>query len=116
MRAGAVALLLFGCSQGAPTPPAPAAQAAVHDCAACGKNLQIVNQPITTMKKNRLITPELDATELARRLGRPDLEPTIAELIVTVQTRILSAKTDLQASTALDDFIASLNQLARPTL
>ena len=117
MRSCAFALFLVACSQGAP--PARTQPAVVRDCAACGTRLAIVSAPAafapTELTKGKLITPELDPTQIAARMGHPELEPRIAELVGTVEARVLAAQTDRQAATALEDFISELNRLARPT-
>jgi hypothetical protein len=120
MRAAAAfALMLLACSQNAPpapgtNPTAPALQlatpqAATQPCAACGTTYQIVKQSAAPY---RVIAPEPDAADLARRLSRPDLEPALDEMIAAVATKVATAPTDALASAALGAFVADLERLA----
>jgi hypothetical protein len=104
----AFALLTVGCT-GASPPSASQAQARV--CTICPGSLTVVRASAID-PTSRAIAPALDAADVARRLGRPELEAAVEEKIVTAQAQVQSAVSDDQARTIVDALAADLDRLA----
>jgi hypothetical protein len=99
------ALVLVACS----SPPPPSTHAQQLACVVCPG----IAQPIW-QNDVRVIAPELDPAEIARRIGRPDLEAVLEEKIVAAEARVASAPSDDQARVIVDSLLVDLNRIARP--
>ncbi|HZS36525.1 MAG TPA: hypothetical protein VFF06_06855 [Polyangia bacterium] len=109
----AFASLALGCSNGSPPSPETRASTvtAARSCVLCAGAYQ-AQRASAIDPLSRQIVPALDAADLAQRLGRPDLQDTIEEKIVTAQARVQSATSDDQAAAIVAALIADLDRLA----
>ncbi len=102
-------LAFVGCSNAPPSAPAVGSTERSLACVVCPG----LAQPIWK-DDLRVIEPEIDPAEVARRLGRPELEPVLEQLVMTAQARVASAPDDDQARAIVDALLVDLNRVARP--
>ncbi len=115
----AFALLALGCtgsSSGPATSSPPLAERGVtRACVQCPGSFTArqLEPADPASSPRRGIVPELDAADLARKLGHPELEATIEEKIAAAEARVRSAVSDAQATAVVDALLADLDRLAR---
>jgi hypothetical protein len=115
----AFALLAFGCTGSSPpstTGSPPLTERAVtRACVFCPGTFTVrqlqTSDPAASPRRG--IVPELDAAEIARKIGHPELEPVIEEKIAMAEAQVRSAVSDAQATAFVDALIADLDRLAK---
>ncbi len=115
----AFALLAIGCTGSSPpstnSSPPLTERSVARACVLCPGAYTVKQFPAIDPAASpaRGIVPELDAVEIARKLGHPELEPAIEEKIAVAEAQVRSAVSDAQAAAFVDALLADLDRLAK---
>lgn len=74
---------------------------------------QCVLCPTALMVAGGAIEPKIDAAQLTREAGRPELEPAVAELVAAAEADVSRASSPAAAQAAVDRLLADLEALAQ---